>query len=151
MVIEKPKDRNVGVTAGCLSDLSLLVSSVSDLRRCHTESEILNHDKRLDTAQTARGVSCRRLQIQSSSCVTLAGFGRTRSTNMAMASALLTDSSYMVNRIIGTAGRSFFRMGAAWAPVILGIEKSKIIRSGEVRLAFSIPFRPSSASPHTVN
>jgi len=52
---------------------------------------------------------------------------------------------------MGTFGTARFRIEAASAPFIPGVEKSKKTRSGDSSLAFSIPIKPSSTSPQTVN
>ena len=55
-----------------------------------------------------------------------------------------------VKRIIGTFGKSFFNADDATKPLMPGIDKSIVIRSGLIRRASSMATVPFSASPHVL-
>jgi hypothetical protein len=68
----------------------------------------------------------------------------------AVVGAVLTSSSWMVSKTIGTFGIVFFKTAAASMPFNLGIAISRMIKSGFSSFARSIPATPSRASSQTM-
>ena len=100
--------------------------SLESLDHIVAESSVVLPASRKSTART-----------DSSKCLK-SPFGTTKSTHKFSANDSLTELAWSVRRIIGTAGIIFFSSRAASSPFILGMDRSRIIKSGLHCLASEI-------------
>src|ERR1700730_14243434 len=100
----------------------------------------------LAVGSAGRELPANTVLMASTSLVIPSGFVSTASTPVADFKYCPMFSLYIVNKIMGTSGISFFKTDAASAPFILGIARSSKTKSGLMALAFVTASRPSVAS-----